>query len=96
MICGRWGVINFRNSKLHLGGFSSGSDGKESSRNAGDTGLIPGWERSHEEQMATQSSVLTWRTPWTEEPSALQPIGVAESDRAERLTLTFTMLINIG
>ena len=33
--------------------------------------------------MATHSSVLAWRTPWTEEPE-----GVAkESDMAERLAL---------
>ena len=28
------------------GGFPGGSDGKESTCNAGDPGLIPGWERS--------------------------------------------------
>ena len=26
-----------------------------------------GWEDSLEEEMATQSSVLAWRIPWTEE-----------------------------
>ena len=25
--------------------------------------------------MATHSSILAWRTPWTEEPGGLQPIG---------------------
>ena len=28
-----------------------------------------------EEGMATYSSVLAWRTPWTEEPGGLQSIG---------------------
>ena len=28
-----------------------------------------------EEGMATHSSILVWRVPWTEEPSRLQSIG---------------------
>ena len=31
---------------MHIMGFSSGSDSKESACNAGDPGLIPGWGRS--------------------------------------------------
>ena len=41
-----------------------------------DVGLIPGLERSPEEGMATHSSVLAWRIPWTEEPGGLQSIGL--------------------
>ena len=37
-----------------------------------DAGLIPGWEDSLEEGMATHSSILAWRIPWTEEPGRLQ------------------------
>ena len=37
-----------------------------------DAGLIPGWEDSLEEGMATHSSILAWRIPWTEEPGSLQ------------------------
>ena len=33
--------------------------------------------------MATHSSILAWRNPWTEEPGGLH--GAAESDRAEQL-----------
>ena len=33
------------------------------------------WEDSLEEGMATHSSILAWRIPWTEEPSGLQSIG---------------------
>ena len=33
--------------------------------------------------MATHSSVLTWRIPWTEEPGGLQSLGVAELDTTE-------------
>ena len=34
-----------------------------------------GWEDSLEKEMATHSSVLAWRIPWTEEPSGLQSMG---------------------
>ena len=29
-----------------------------------------------EKEMATQSSILAWETPWTEEPGGLQSIGL--------------------
>ena len=51
---------------------SGGSDGKESVCNAGDVNLIPGWEDPLEKGMATHSSILAWRIPWTEEPGGLQ------------------------
>ena len=31
--------------------------------NAGDVGTISGWGRSHEEEMATHSSILAWKIP---------------------------------
>ena len=34
-----------------------------------------GWEDRLEEGMATQSSVLAWRIPWTEEPGGQQSMG---------------------
>ena len=34
-----------------------------------------GWEDLLEEGMATHSSVLAWRIPWTEEPAGLQSMG---------------------
>ena len=40
-----------------------GSEGKESTCNAGDLGSIPGLGRSLEEGMATHSSILDWRIP---------------------------------
>ena len=33
------------------------------------------WEDSLEKEMATHSSILAWRIPWTEEPSRLQSTG---------------------
>ena len=38
-----------------------------------------------EKEMATQSSILAWEIPWTEEPGGLQPMGHKESDTTERL-----------
>ena len=34
-----------------------------------------GWADPLEEGMATHSSILAWRIPWTEEPGGLQSIG---------------------
>ena len=42
-------------------GFPGGSVGKEFACNAGDLG----WEDSLEKGMATHSSILAWRIPWT-------------------------------
>ena len=33
------------------------------------------WEDPLEDSMATHSSILAWRIPWTEEPSGLQSKG---------------------
>ena len=48
------------------------SDGKESACNVGDLGLIPGSGGFLEKGMATHSSILAWKIPWTEEPGRLQ------------------------
>ena len=34
-----------------------------------------GWEESLEKEMATHSSTLAWKIPWTEEPGRLQSMG---------------------
>ena len=39
-----------------------------------DVGSIPGLEDPLEEEMATHSSILAWRIPWTEEPGGLPSI----------------------
>ena len=33
------------------------------------------WEDPLEKEMATHSSILAWKTPWTEEPGRLQSMG---------------------
>ena len=51
------------------------SDGKESSCNAGDLGLIPGSGRSSGEGNG-YSCIFAWRIPWTEDPGRLQSMGL--------------------
>ena len=46
-----------------------------------------GWEDLLEKGMATYSSILAWRIPWTEEPGRLSPGGHKESGTLELLTL---------
>ena len=58
-------------------GFTGGSDGKESTCNAGELGSIPGLGRSPGEGKSYHSSILAWRIPWT------TVHGVAESDMTE-------------
>ena len=60
-------------------GFPGGSDGKESACNVGDFGSVPGLGRSPGEGMATHSSILAWRIPWTEDPDGLQFMGSQKS-----------------
>ena len=43
--------------------------------NARDAVRSLGQEDSLEEEMATHSSILAWRIPWTEEPGGLQSMG---------------------
>ena len=39
-----------------------------------------GQEDPLEKEMTTHSSILAWRTPWTEEPGRLQSMGLQELD----------------
>ena len=39
-----------------------------------------GQEDPLEKEMATHSSILAWRIPWTEEPGRLQSMGSQELD----------------
>ena len=60
-----------------IGGFPNGSAVKNSSvlQETQETWLQSlGWEDLLEERMATHSSILAWRIPWTEETSGLQSI----------------------
>ena len=56
--------------------------------------MIPGSARSLEKEMATHSSVLAWRIPWTEEPGGFPVHGVARirHDLATKPLLTILWL----
>ena len=60
---------------VSVGGFSGGSDGKESTCNVGDLDLIPGWGRSLVEGKANHSIILARRIPWTQVSDGLQFMG---------------------
>ena len=44
-------------------------------RDLSDMGSIPGLGDPLEKRMATHSSILAWRNPWTEEAGRLQSMG---------------------
>ena len=46
--------------------------------------------------MATHSSILAWRIPWTEEPGRLQSMDQKELDTTEWLTLSFKSVYLLG
>ena len=48
-----------------------------------------GWEDPLEKRMATHSSILAWRIPWTEEPGQQQFMG-SQRVRQDRAAKTFT------
>ena len=56
-------------------GFPGGSDGKESAAVAETWIQSPDQEDPLEKEMATYSSVLTWKIPWMEEPGRLESMG---------------------
>ena len=58
-----------------FGGFPGGSDSKASACIAGNPGSSLGQEDPLEKEIATHSSILAWRIPWTEEPGRLQSTG---------------------
>ena len=58
-----------------MGGFPGGTVVKNLPANAGDVGSIPVSGRSLKEEMATHSSILAWKMPWTGEPGRLQSTG---------------------
>ena len=63
------------------GGFPGGTAVKSPPANAGSTrvvvvGSVPGSERSPGVGNGNPSSILAWKTPWTEKPGGLQSMGL--------------------
>ena len=69
-----------RNFNVFFGGFPCSSVGKESACNAKTQVWFLGWEDPMGKEMATHSSILAWRIPWTEKPGGLQSMGPQELD----------------
>ena len=51
-----------------------------------------GWEDSLENRMATQSSILMWRIPWTEEPGGQQSMGLQSQTQLSDFHFTLNQL----
>ena len=73
-------------------GFPDGSDGKQSACNVRDLSWIPGSGRLPGEGNGNHSSILAWKTPWTEKPGRLQSIGLQRvgHDLLTSLSLSYT------
>ena len=54
--------------------FPYGLVGKNPPANTGDVGSFPVLGGALEKEMATHSSILSWRIPWTEKPDGLHTI----------------------
>ena len=54
-----------------------------------------GQEDPLEAEMATRSSILAWRIPWTEEPDGLQPMG-SQTVRHNLVTSTVSLFWNFS
>ena len=78
------GKIHWRRNRLPtpvlLGAWGASLIAQLSACKAGDLGLIPGREDPLENEMATLSSILAWRIPWTEEPGRPHSMELQELD----------------
>ena len=64
-----WGVFAFPDG-------TSGKEPTQPMQEMQDTQVRSlGWEDPLEKGMATHSSILAWRIPWTEDPGGLQSMG---------------------
>ena len=81
------GDLGFRAGRR---GFPGGSSVKNAHVRQGTRVQFPGGEDPLGEGMATQSSILAWRIPWTEKPTVY---GVAESDMTEHLSTAYRFFL---
>ena len=58
--------------------------------------ILPPASDPLEKGMATHSSILAWRIPWTEEPGGLQSMGGKELDLTKQLTLSISLSCLLG
>ena len=86
-----WNELNWTELSILKWGFLGGSGGKEPICNEWDWVWSLGQEDPQEKEMATHSSVLAWRIPWTEKPGRLQSMG-SQSVRHNWATNTSLLL----
>ena len=72
-------MYSYDQCKCHIFGFPDGSVIKNPPANAGDLVGSLSLEDPLEKEMATHSSILAWKVPWTEEPGKLQSMGLQKS-----------------
>ena len=73
--CSPWGLKESDTTeRLHLG-FPGSSDGKRLPTMRETWVRSLGQEDPLEKEMATHSSILAWKIPWTEDPGRLQSMG---------------------
>ena len=51
-----------------------------------------GQEDLLEKEMATHSSILAWKIPWTEEPGSLQSMGLQRVEHNRVVSLSLALL----
>ena len=84
-------IIKLNFCKALIVGFPGESDSKESPWQCRRCRFdLSGWEDPLEKEMATHSSTLAWKHPWTEDPGRLQSMGSLR-DRQD-FTFTFHFL----
>ena len=82
----------------HIYGLLSGTSGKEPAcqrRDEKTWARSLGQEDPLEKEMATHSSILVWKIPWTEEPAGYSPWGRKELDMTEATEHTSTFIHQI-
>ena len=96
----KWEHLEWKGGLAHW--FSS----KESACNAAYSVSTPGWDSPLGDGLATHSSILAWRIPWTEEPRGLQSTGLqrvgydwsdrAQNDKEDWISVSFPSFLMIS
>ena len=83
-------LFNFYSNAMRFKGFPGGSEVKASACNAETWVQSLGQKDPLEKGMATHSSILAWRIPWTEELGGLQFTGLQSRTRLSNFTFTLS------